>query len=298
MALPAVATGPQFGVTFILVGPDGTRAVFNNTTDADYVGMLTDVTGLDNPEVRESADNIVEGDGGVHGSFYYGRRPITLEGMIVNPTSPTNRNQKMTQLMRACNAMRSDALLTWTPTGGVQQAILVRKQQPLRISGTWQKTFQLSLVAADPRIYAYNPNTANVNAASVGTEPGVGFDLAFDMFFPTGTVLGQLFVSNNGNAVTYPVLTVEGPVTNPSITNVTTGETIALTYTLTAGESLVIDTLNHTVLLNNTTSRYGAVDFQNTQWWGLNPGTNELQFLSIASASPAQLVVTWRDAWL
>jgi hypothetical protein len=264
--------------------------------------MLTDISGLDNPEVRESADNIVEGDGGIHGSFYYGRRPITMEGMIVNPTSPTNRNQKMTQLMRASNAMRGDAILSWTPAGGVQQEVAVRKQQPLRITGTWQKTFQLSLVSADPRIYASTQNTSNVDASSVGDEPGLGYDLTYDLSFPTGTVLGQLFVTNEGNTTTFPTLTLLGPLTNPAITNYTSNQTISLIYQLNAGETLEIDTLNRTVNLFvpgvPSSTRYGAVDFPNTDWWGLLPGTNELRFISSASADPANLLVVWRDAWL
>lgn len=85
-AAAEVAVGVEQGAIYELVGPDGTRAVFNNRDDVDFVGWLTaPPSGLDSPEVRESADLLVEADGGIHGAFYFGRRPFTLEG-IIDPT--------------------------------------------------------------------------------------------------------------------------------------------------------------------------------------------------------------------
>lgn len=81
-----IAIGVEQGAKYELIGPDGTRAVFNDPGDIDHVGFLTAVpSGLDSPEVRESADVLVEADGGVHGDFWFGRRPFTLEGLI-DPT--------------------------------------------------------------------------------------------------------------------------------------------------------------------------------------------------------------------
>lgn len=59
-----------------------------------------------------------------------------------------------------------------------------------------------------------------------------------------------------------------------------------------------MDTLNRTVRLNGTDSRYSAVDFVNTDWWGLLPGTNELRLRYFSSSTGAGLRVDWRDAWL
>lgn len=109
----AVAIGLEQGAVYALTGPDGTRVVLNDRTDADFIGWLTSPpAGLDSPEVRESADLLVEADGGVHGAFYFGRRPFTLEG-IIDPT-PGPLDYRETELPVATNLaqngeLRSDA---------------------------------------------------------------------------------------------------------------------------------------------------------------------------------------------
>ena len=105
-----------FGDRYELVGPDGSRAVFNDDLDPNYVGMITEVTGLDSPEVRESAQDIVEGDGGVHGNFYFSRRPITMTTRVFGHGSLTERATRIDRARRATIALRADATLKWKPT--------------------------------------------------------------------------------------------------------------------------------------------------------------------------------------
>lgn len=296
-----LVTGPQLSSKFVLASADGFRAVFNDPTDPDYVGVVTEVTGLDSPDVRESADDLIQMDGGVHGNFYYGRRPVTISGMVLNPTSASDRNSRMTKLRAASNAMRSDATLTWQvdePTGGTNtQFISVRRQQPLRIGGAWQKDFQLSLVAADPCIYGatlYNLSVTSLGAAAAGR--------AYPHGFPTnyggGAISGQLLVENRGNACSYPLLTLAGPGTNPVVYNLTTGGVIPINYTLSTGDSMLVDTRNRTIVLNGTTSRYGSLDFLNTVWFGLNPGINDIRIAWASFSGSAGLTVQYRDAWI
>lgn len=463
----------EISVKYTLTGPDGTVVVFNDTSDPNYIGMLTDVTGLDSPDVRESADDLVQMDGGIHGDFWYSRRPITLTGLILNPASATDRNNKSNRLSQATNAMRGDAILTWTPTGGTLQQIAVRRQQPLRITGAWQKQFLISLVAADPRIYsdalhtstvsgiiATNlvptpsfgstigawsgaiaapitggpstlalgtnrmnvttpssagltgawinfpavssgqvvtarvgiqvPTTQNMTVAMQDSGVGNGFvsatvsvpagtsgsptylqvtwtptadspnprlyiyqnsttlaqtwfvnnamvvygtDVSFGFFdgndprgrwvgvanassselltlsasgraynksfnysYGGGAPQGQILVTNTGNTVTYPILRVFGPGNNPILSNFTTGQQIALVTGLGAGDWMKIDTLNRLVLLNDTISRYGVVDFANTDWWGLVPGVNDLRYAFDTPLAGSSFRVDWRDA--
>lgn len=288
----------EINVKYTLTGPDGTIATFNDSADPNYIGVLTDVTGIDSPEVRESADDLVQMDGGIHGDFFYGRRPITLTGIILNPASATARNTRQDKLMRASDAMRGNALLSWTPSGGVAQQTYVRRQQPVRVSGGWQKQFQLQLVAADPRIYGATLNTSTVSSAAASTTAGRSFNKSFDITYGATPPLGQLLVTNAGTTTTYPVIRIYGPGNNPRLYNFTTSQTIALTYSLGTGDWLTIDTLNRTVLLNDGSSRYGAVDFPNTSWWGMVPGVNDLRFAFDAYLAGSSMRVDWRDAWL
>jgi hypothetical protein len=290
--------GIEFGTKYTLTGPSGAVATFNDSTDPNYIGMLTDLSGMDSPEVRENADDLVQMDGGIHGDFFYGRRPITMSGILLNPADASDRNARINKLSAASDAMRGDAVLDWTPSGGVHQFIRVRRQQPLRVSGTWQKEFQVALVAADPRIYSFALNSLTVPAAAATTDFGRAFDSGYDIDYGPAAVNGQALVTNAGTTLSYPILTITGPGSNPSISNLTTGGRVSLLYTLGVGETLVVDTLNRTVMLGGVSSRYGAIDFLNTTWWGLAPGVNDVRLAFSSFSNGASLRVDWRDAWL
>lgn len=290
--------GVQYDTKFTITGPDGAAAVFNDPTDVNYVGVLTEITGFDMPEVRESADNLVQMDGGIHGDFFFGRRPFTMSGRVLPIASATDRNAKVTALQRAVTALRADAIVKFTPSGGQEQFLAARVQQPLRISGNWIKEFQIAMVAADPRRYSMVLESSTVAASATAGVGGFAFDMAFDIDFGVASPTGQLLVENNGNMDTWPVLTITGPGTNPSIFNASTNQTITFGYTLAAGETLVVDTLNRTVKLNGVTDRYSALDFLNTEWWPLIPGINDIRLIFASYSAGATLNVAWRHAWL
>lgn len=288
--------GPQFGVKHTLIGPDGTVAVFNDDTDPNYVGVLTNASGFDSPEVRESAADLVEMDGGIHGAFYYSRRAVVLEGLI-RASSAEDRNLKATILQRASNAVRADAQLKWTPDGGIEQFLYVRRQSRLAIEGGFNKSFQLPLVASDPRIYSTSLLSVQIDAAGSGSV-GRSYPRVYPIDYGGSTAAGQGNVINEGSHQTPPLLRLDGPLTNPAIRNVSTDQTITLTYSLASGEYLEIDTANHTVILNGTTDRYSAIDFANTDWFYIEPGTNDIRLLAAAYSAPAKLTVSWRYAWV
>lgn len=216
---------PEHGIKFTLTGPNGSIAVFNDSDDPNFVGMLTNITGLDSPEVRESGESLVAFDGGVQGPNYYGRRPIVLEGNCYGHSSAAARNAKLAKLMGACNAMRADAMLTWLPSGHIWPVnVALRLQQPLRIEGAWNKTFQVSMVAADPRVYSTVPQYVLTN------------------------VPGETIVPiNGGNTESFPTYTLLGPGVAPVIHNTTSGLSIATTATLGFDDAIVVDTLRRTV---------------------------------------------------
>jgi virginiamycin B lyase len=149
--------GVEYGAVYELIGPDGTRVVFNDSTDKDFVGMLSpESSGLDSPEVREDAQDSTEADGGVHGDFFLGRRPVILQGTVI-ATSKLDRNKKVAKIKRAGGkALREDAILSWKPEGAEEKVRLrLRLNQPLRFTKGFVKDFFLPMVSADAYVESY-----------------------------------------------------------------------------------------------------------------------------------------------
>jgi hypothetical protein len=295
-----VAVGVEQGARYELIAADGTRAVLNDRTDLDFIGFLTAPPGgLDSAEVRESADLLVEGDGGVHGSFYFGRRPVVLEG-IIDPTPDPSRdfrdvagvpvtlepgevaNKRINRLQRVTRAMAADMRLRWTAANGPTVEVALRRQQPLRIAGRLPKTFQAAMIAADPRIL--RASTSNAAGAVVTTE--------------TGSVSAK----NDGNAPAPAVVTVRagagGTVTGPiNLRNLATGQAVRVDLNLSASQVLVVDFRARTVTVDGG-NRYDAVNFAASSWWDLAPGDNPLRVVAAAITGAPTFDVSWRDAWL
>lgn len=131
------------------------RAVFNDPFDPYYAGMLTEVAGLDSPDIRESAEDLVEADGGIHGNFYFGRRPVTLNGSLFGHASASERDAKLDLIRNATMAMRSDTVLSWVPRDRVANYI----KNPRALGGLTHWTAYASVGStgqlADPAASGY-----------------------------------------------------------------------------------------------------------------------------------------------
>jgi hypothetical protein len=291
---------------YVLTGPDGTRVVIGNgataRADTDWIGFLNPddgITGLDSAEVRESADLLVEADGGVHGAFYRGRRPFTLNGWIDTNTDLATMSARADKLLRAVNAMRADGTLVWQESHRPQTGVWFRAAAGgVRIAGRIPKRFVLPLVSADDRIVGTTVNTATIVPGAASGIVGYT-DPYSDPYGEDLDVSGQVIVVNSGTTGARPWFVIEGPIANPRLLNNTTGEEIRITYTLAAGQFLTVEThpARRSVLLGGTSSRWGAVDNANTAWWELAPGANDIRLLSLSFSSGAELTVNWRDTW-
>jgi len=198
---------------------------------------------------------------------------VTLDANVV-------RNKRMTALQRVTNAMRKDLQMRWAPEGGIEQVLYLRRQQPLRISGGFNKSFQAALVAADPRIYGSTINEVRMNPATVTVA------------------------TNKGTIRTQPVATIYGPTTGTmntmEIHNHTTGEYLvfAPAYSLGVGQSIVVDFANKTVTRETGTNIYDQIVFASSSWWQVEPGDNTIEFHASGTTTNANMVLRWQDAWV
>lgn len=197
--------GVEYGAKFTLTGPDGTKVVFNDSTDPNYVGILSmESSGLDSADVREDAAEAIEADGGIHGNFFYGRRPVVLQGTII-ASSAAQRNERAGKLLRATNAMRADAVLKWTPVGGAEVELKLRRQQPARITGGFVKSFQIAMVSADARILSTASHASSVTSLASGPTATKNASTSYVFGEKSGeggnwANIGNIFTSNNAYA--------------------------------------------------------------------------------------------------
>jgi len=279
-----IPIGLEQGAIYELIGPDGWRAVLNNPGDPDHVGFLTEPpSGIgDGAEVRESADVIVEGDGGVHGNFYRGRRPWTMTGLIDTTVRPIDGNVEMVvvvnrriqRLKRATRGLRADTTLRWSPQGGVPVELRARRQTSPRFTNRLPKAFTFGMVSAEWRILGQ----------IVKSQAGAG--------------AATLTCRNDGDVEADAVITLRNAWTNPVITNQQTGQAMSLTanggLTMGAGDVLVIDTAAKTILLNGL-NRYDRLAFPASSWIDVVAADNAMTATGVGAGGTWQ--VDWRDAW-
>jgi hypothetical protein len=293
-------------LAYELIAPDGARAVVGNSdaarADPDYIGPLdpeNGITGLlDCAGVRESSTDLVEADGASHGSFWLSRRSGTVQGLLYpNVLDSDVVAAAESKLKRATRALRGDGYLRWTPPNASSaRQLRFRVQDGPHVTGRRPKAFQVTLVSTDLYALASTEASIVITAGAAAGETGIANPIT-NPISTSLTATGQEFVVNQGDAPTWPRFRIDGPITNPQVLNNTTGQLLALAYTLGAGEYLDIYPERGRILLGGTADRYSELDFANSTWWQLQPRSNDVRLLASSFSSPAALTVYFRHAF-
>lgn len=169
------------------------------------------------------------------------------------------------------------------------------RARSLPVAGDYQYRYgRASLLwhATDPRIYdaAWSATTIGLPSASTGLT----FPAAAPFVFGSAGTGGTLVAVNAGNFPAPWLAQIAGPVTNPSISHDGLGLAVTWNGTVLAGETLVIDSLAKSVLLNGTASRYSLTV---AQWFDLDAnGSTTVRFN--AASGTGTLTFNYRSTWL
>lgn len=160
----------------------------------------------------------------------------------------------------------------------------------------------LNFVAQDPFIYSGSPSIIYLDP-----NPTEFFDFEFPFSLMSGTSTGD--ATNRGQVTTPAILTIWGPITNPILTVTRTvntqliTETLGLTVTLIAGDSIVINTDPDVM-----TARYypvgggdlNAMSYVNvgSAFWSLNVGSNSIHVAKTTSSTGSSVTVQWSDQYI
>lgn len=293
------------GVAYEVIASDGFRVVIGNSAgaraDSDWAGWLdpeSNIQGLlDGATVRAIQTDLVEADGQSFGPSWLGGRSGTITGFLDPNRDIVTQAQDESRIKRASRSLHSDGILRWTPPNDSSpRQLRVRRGSQPSFTGRRPKAFQLTLASADPYALSSTEQKATITPGQAAGEIGIQDPLPDPMTSPLN-VTAQQTVVTNGDAPTWPRFRIDGPITNPTILNNTTGQQVVLNYTLAAGEWLDVYPERGRVLAGGTADRYSAYDFTQSSWWQLGPSANDVRLLAVAYSAGALLTVYYRDAW-
>lgn len=234
---------------------------------------------------------------GSHGSRFRGCRfdaaspiiPIIVEG-----AGHENYLQSLRDIASALNPDKGVGTLRATSGAGVREQAAIYEaglDHPEEVPD-----FGLPAVmfrAFDPFWY---DTTTIVGTFTTGTAA------AFFPILPIRLASSEVFagatLANTGDVEAWPIWTITGPGSGLVLENQTTGKTLALDYTIDAGEVVTIDTTpgEKTVTLNDGTNLFG--DLTSRQFWPVVRGNNAVSIELAGATVDSAVRVSYRRAWL
>ena len=165
----------------------------------------------------------------------------------------------------------------------------------------WQKfpEWSIGLNFEDPNYYEYAENNlgeeiyAHIQSIAIATAISGG--LVWDAIGATWDSIGAIWEAGGSGGITTvtvdgvdsaePIWTVTGPATNPTLTNITTGQTIEWTGTVPSGQTLIVN------MDEMTASLEGANVFQfiTGTWITLQAGNNRISYSATGATDPSTL---------
>lgn len=279
----------EFELRGLLMGPGG-------------VWQVREIEGLGTPPFRTSDSPRPVQHGEFPGLDLLEGRTVRLSLLTEHADSAVLRD-RADELTRAWapadgDAGERDVPLHIRPLGDRKEVVFGRPRRcTIRLE---VDLFEAEILAADVEYRAQDPRRYSATESSVSVSPpvtsaGRTYDLTFDRAYGAGTS-GTVTATNVGNFGTFPVWTIDGPLTNIDLENATVGKTVSIAISLAVGDMLEVDFQERTVLLNGTASRYNTLTSGASDWWELTPGDNDLRLGADSGSGSA--TVTWRSAWL
>lgn len=258
--------------------------VFNSNTDGT---TLKSFTGFEYPSTRPVIEDIPARDGSIYITSRFGRRRLSWSGVVTDDNVFTKRRSALASMNQG--GLKTLKFTTYDDIELQAQIEVLNIVMPYthRVS-----EFLVEVVAPDYRFYSQ----ALVSSSTGVTSTGGGMPVPAAIPAPIGgTTTAPLSVTNSGTTTTYPIITITGPGTNFSVSNIDTGETFQLNLTLTSGESVVIDTLARTAYKGNQNVFGSFVG----DWLSLQTGVNRITFnAQTGSTGSTQVSIQHRHAYL
>lgn len=275
MKLMSISNGTD---TFDIINPNQGREV-------------RQLSGFEFPTVSNVIEDLPSRNGSLFVSSKLRRRRLSIDGGLVTSQMSQTRRDFVKTLQ---NTSLLDLYFTTNDNLALQTKVAVdRLTMPQNSKTCRVSRYLMELIAPDFRFYDQTLKTA---ATTVTTIPG-GAPVPAAVPAPIAGGSTQSYILNNdGNYNTPPVFLIRGPGTNFIVQNITTGQSFNLNLTLSASQTVRIDTFDKSVIRLTNTNVFGNFD---GSFFELVPGQNIIHFNAQTGVTgDTQLTTQWRDSYL
>ena len=263
--------------------------------------QVLSIDGLESlPGIRNQDDNRGYADGMFSGRDFLSGRNISI---IFNTfaTAGFSAQDNYNTIQRALLPQTSGTTpLYFILSNTLTEQVIYTRVRALRTSVDPNYTYgyitsQVEFFCPDPLYYDSNEQTALL----AYTPPtGRVYNRVYNLVYGGGSVLITTTITNNGWTDTYPVIVLNGPITNPVLGNTTQNASLEFQGTYSSADFLEVDLYNKLITLNGSPARNLLI--QGT-WFSASPGNNSF-YLSGAPGSTlvsvTQATVSWQSAYI
>lgn len=256
----------------------------DSVADVDTLRVMGTTGLFDLPDMKVSDSELQDDHGGQAGRDLLTMRTIVMDLRVIASTK-ANMYNKLEAIDSAFQPQSVLIPFVYQRAGIGKRFLNVR---PRRIGG-FDTSAQMDhglaegsvmLMAPDPRKLALPVRSQDIVIAVSGT-----------------TNSGTLAMNGNFKGGAKPIISIQGPITNPRIVNAADGgRTIRIDQVITAGQTLIVNAIDRSVTLV-------GVDFSanvrtDNQWWNLMPGNNLITVTrSNSPATAATVSISWWDSF-
>lgn len=265
-------------------------------TTVHSMQSIDGLTGL--PSISNQDDDSGYSDGMFTGTDFLRERTITIT--FITKEGNGNSAQKNADLLKAAFLPQAVGTtpLQFQLVGRALQRVNARVRE-FRQSINPEFTYgyivsQVTFFCPDPNIY---DDTAKTVSMVVGNPLGRTYPRVYPLLYGGGSSATTSAIVNDGWGTSYPVITLVGPIVNPTLGNVTQGKYITLNYSLLASDTVVIDLSSKLITLNGVSARNLVTGL--SDWFTAPAGTSQFYLNGSGSvAGVTTATVVFRSAYI
>jgi hypothetical protein len=266
--------------------------------NARSLGMYLnpDIEGLAGlPDIRTSQGVNVGKDGGWTSAQLYEPRFISMNGVIAQTDTQSVEAKRIA--LASLLAEKSLLLKYVTPGGSTYttRVVVMGFTAPIKRMAN-AAPYKIDLKADDPLLYDFDSEGGGLVATLNVVSPTGGFDIPFDIPFDITGGVEVTIVENTGTSSVSPIITITGPLTEPTLINQTTNQQMQILTDLSGSDVVVINTQLETITLNGADAYYLLAD--GFSFIEIGPGDNRMYLTSDNSGDTGYAEIEYSSGYI